>query len=93
MTEEPTDEALASVNDRAQALVDQLYEVLGEVCDGETSFLSVSQIVLARSGLDPQQVLNVLTSLIQHNLCGDRPIRLAIMPVADEQPSPDITKH
>ena len=93
MTDEMTGDEIASVNERAQALVDQLYDVLGEVCDGETSFLSVSQIVLARSGLDPQQVLGALTSLVQHNLCGDQPIRLAVVPVADETAPTRPTTH
>ena len=93
MIEEPTDEALASVNDRAQALVDQLYEVLGEVCDGETAYVSAMQILLSRSNLGPQQVVDAVTALLGHNLCDDAPIRLTILPAGDETPLPGVTKH
>ena len=88
---EPTDVEMATANKRGGELVDELYGALDKICDRETALLSAMQILLSRSGLGPQQVVNVVTSLLAHNLCNDQPIQLAIMPVADETPQPGVT--
>ena len=93
MIEEPTGDEIASVNERGRELVDALYGALGEVCDRETAFLSAMQILLSRSGLGPQQVVDAVTALLGHNLCGDQPIRLTIVPVADEASPAGPTTH
>ena len=51
------------------------------------------KILLARSGLGPQQVVDAVTELLGHNLCGDQPIRLTIVPVADEASPSGPTAH
>ena len=81
---ESTDSEIATANERGRDLVDELYEVLGKVCDRQTAYLSIMQIALAKSGLSPQEVVDAVTALLGHNLCGDQPIRLTIVPVADE---------
>ncbi len=88
---EPTDDEMATANERARELADALYGVLDKICDRETAYLSAMQILLARSGLSPQQVVDAVTVLLGHNLCGDQPIRLTIEPVADETPQPGVT--
>ena len=93
MIEEPTDEALANVNARGRELVDKLYAALDEVCDRENAYLSAMQILLSRSGLGPQQVVDAVTALLGHNLCNDEPIRLSILPAGDGTPLPGVTKH
>ncbi len=93
MIVEPTGDEMATANERGRELVDELYSALGKVCDRETAYLSAMQILLSRSGLGPQKVVDQVTALLAHNLCNDEPIRLTIEPLADEQPSPDITKH
>ena len=91
MAEQPTETQIDSVNQRAGVLVDELYATLAEVCDPSTAYLSAMQSLLARSGLDAQAIVDAITTLLAHNLCGDRPIRLAIVPV--EAPPPGVTKH
>ena len=94
MTKEAyTEDQLASVNQRVGALADQLYEVLGEVCDRQTAYLSIMQVVLARSGLEAQDIIDLVTTLLAHNLCGDAPIRLAILPAGGDDADPTTTKH
>ena len=48
---EPTDDEMATANERARELADALYGVLDKICDRETAYLSAMQILLARSGL------------------------------------------
>ena len=86
------EDEIASVNKRGRELVDQLYGVLDEVCDRQCAYLSAMQILLSRSGLDPQEVLDALTSLVAHNLCGDAPIRLFVVR-SDAERSPPEAVH
>lgn len=91
MTDQPSDDQIDTANERGRALVDELYAALGQVCDRQTSYLSAMQILMARSGLEVQEALDCITSLLAHNLCDDRPIRLALVPV--EAPPAGTTKH
>ena len=88
---EPTDDEMATANKRGGELIDELYGVLDKICGKETAYISAMQMLLARSGLSPQQVVDAVTTLLAHNLCNDEPIRLTIEPVADEASQPDVT--
>ena len=90
---EPTDDEMATANKRGGELIDELYGVLDKICGKETAYISAMQMLLARSGLSPQQVVDAVTTLLGHNLCNDEPIRLTIEPVADETPLSGATKH
>ena len=86
-----TDAELAAINERARALADELLAAV-DLGDRQLAYLSAMQLLIARSGLGPQQVIDALTSLIAHNLCEDQPIRLAILPAevgeVEEPPKP-----
>ena len=93
MTDQATDDQIDNINERGRALVDELYAALSEVCDRPTAYLSAMQLLLARSGLGVQEIVDAVTTLLGHNLCGDAPIRLAIVPAGDATPQPAVTKH
>ena len=84
-----TDEDLATMNRRGGELVDELFAVL-DVGDRQMAYLSAMQMLLSRSGLEPQAFINALTSLVSHNLCDDAPVRLAVLPFEGESPPPTI---
>lgn len=82
------DDEIARINDRGRDLVDQLLAVV-DLGDRQCAYLSAMQLLLSRSGLDPQEVLDALTSLVAHNLCAGAAIRLVVVRADGETPPPE----
>ncbi|MCY4500145.1 MAG: hypothetical protein OXE57_01085 [Alphaproteobacteria bacterium] len=89
---EPTEAHIEEMNRRGRELVDELLALLAPV-GRDTALLSAMQILVSRAGVEPQELLDAITSLVSHNLCAGAPIRLIVARPDADPPAPDGTRH